>query len=272
MHPDLISIGFLHIKTYGACMALGFLVAWQVVSWLCRRTGRNAEPLSNLLMLMMVTGIVGARAAYVIEHWSSEFAAHPGQIIRVDQGGLMFYGGLIAAALVLAAYAAITRQHLFTITDLVLAVLPLGHAFGRVGCFLHGCCFGRLTDSCLGVSFPRGSPAWWEQVSATPPLLPQTAAESLPVLPTQLFEAAANAVLFAVLYQLYRRHHAKTGLVTGSYLIGYAVLRFANECLRGDPRLAVGPFTIGQTISLGLLLFGSGCLFRAVRRARRRDF
>ena len=71
MHPDLISIGFLHIKTYGACMALGFLVAWQVISWLCRRTGRNAEPLSNLLMLMMVTGIVGARAAYVIEHWSS---------------------------------------------------------------------------------------------------------------------------------------------------------------------------------------------------------
>lgn len=272
MHSILFTIGPLTIHTYGLCMALGFIAGWMVATRLCTLTGQNAEQLTSLLTLLMLASILGARTAYVLEHWKAEFADAPLTVFRMDQGGLMFYGGLIAAALVLAAYAAITRQHLFTITDLVLAVLPLGHAFGRVGCFLHGCCFGRLTDSCLGVSFPRGSPAWWEQVSATPPLLPQTAAESLPVLPTQLFEAAANALLFAVLYQLYRRHHAKTGLVTGSYLIGYAVLRFANECLRGDPRLAVGPFTIGQTISLGLLLFGSGCLFRAVRRARRRDF
>ena len=68
MYPDLVSIGFLHIKTYGACMALGFLAAWQVLSWLCRRTGRSPDLLTGLVTWMMVCGVVGARAAYVIEH------------------------------------------------------------------------------------------------------------------------------------------------------------------------------------------------------------
>ena len=95
MHPDLISIGFLHIKTYGACMALGFLAAWQVLAWLCRRTGRSPDLLTGLVTWMMVCGVVGARAAYVIEHWRKEFAAHPEQIIRVDLGGRRIYGELI---------------------------------------------------------------------------------------------------------------------------------------------------------------------------------
>ena len=64
MHPDLISLGFLHIKTYGAFMALGFLAAWQVLAWLCRRTGRNPEPCTNLIMLMMISGVVGARKLF----------------------------------------------------------------------------------------------------------------------------------------------------------------------------------------------------------------
>ena len=101
MHPDLISLGFLHIKTYGAFMALGFLAAWQVLAWLCRRTGRNPEPCTNLIMLMMISGVVGARIAYVVEHWTTEFAGHPEMIVRVDKGGLMFYGSIIVAGLVL---------------------------------------------------------------------------------------------------------------------------------------------------------------------------
>lgn len=268
MHSVLFTIGPLTIHTYGLCMALGFLAGWQVAARLCRLSGQNADRITSLLTVIMIASIIGARVAYVLEHWTVEFADAPLTVFRMDQGGLMFYGGLIAAAIVLVGYAAVTRQHLFKITDLVLTALPLGHAFGRIGCFMHGCCYGKITRSSLGVSFPRGSPAWWEQVSATPPLLPQTATESLPVLPTQLFESAANAVLFVVLYWLYRRHHATTGLVTGCYLIGYALLRFGIESLRGDPRLAVGPFSIGQTISLGLFLIGCGCLAYALRRAR----
>jgi len=217
----------------------------------------------------MVSSVIGARTAYVWEHWTAEFADHPFDILRIDQGGLMFYGGLIAAALVLALYARVYRRHLFQITDLVLAVVPIGHAFGRLGCFMHGCCYGKITQSCVGVAFPSHSPAWWEQVSATPPLIAQTALTSLPVIPTQLIESAANLVLFVVLYRLYPQRCSQRGFITGCYLVSYATLRFGIEYLRGDPRLALGPFSISQTISLGILALGIMCLFYARRTVPR---
>ena len=260
MHSELFSIGPLVLRSYGLCMALGFLFGWQAAVWLCKRTGQNADSLTSLLTWLMISAVLGARAAYVLEHWSSEFADNPLAVVRVDQGGLMFYGGLLAAAIPLVAHALVYRKHLFQITDLVVAVVPIGHAFGRFGCFMHGCCYGKITHSGLGVAFPKGSPAWWEQVSATPPLIPQSALESLPVIPTQPIESAANALLFVLLFTLYPRMHKRLGFISGCYLICYATLRFGIEYLRGDPRLAVGPFSISQTISLGLLFLGLFCL------------
>ena len=267
MHSILLQFGsFPPLRTYGLCMALGFLFGWFAAVRLCKRTGQNADNLSALLTWLMISAVLGARVAYVLEHWSTEFASAPFTVLRVDQGGLMFYGGLIAAALVLVIYTRVYRQRLFQVTDLVLAVVPLGHALGRLGCFLQGCCYGKITDACIGVRFPKESPAWWEQVSAVPPLITRTATESLPVIPTQLIEASANALLFALLFKLYPKRHTQLGFITGCYLIGYAILRFVIEFLRGDPRLAVGPFSIGQLISLGLLGLGIFCLCYAARR------
>ncbi|MDR2848997.1 MAG: prolipoprotein diacylglyceryl transferase [Verrucomicrobiota bacterium] len=267
MHSILLQFGsFPPLRAYGLCMALGFLFGWFAAVRLCKRTGQNPDNLASLLTWLMLSAVFGARTAYVLEHWSAEFADAPLSVLRVDQGGLMFYGGLIAAALVLVVYTRVYRQRLFQATDLVLAVVPLGHAFGRVGCFLHGCCYGKLTHSAIGVCFPKESPAWWEQVSAVPPLIEQTALRSLPVIPTQLIEAAANAVLFVCLFTLYPKRHTRLGFITGCYLIGYAVLRFVIEYLRGDPRLAVGPFSISQTISFGLFVFGLACLYAGRRK------
>ncbi len=261
MHSILLQLGsFPPLRSYGLCMALGFLLGWLAAFRLCKRTGQNADVLSNLLTWLMLAAVIGARTAYVLEHWKTEFAGNPLWILRVDQGGLMFYGGLIGAALVLVVYTRIYRQHLFQVTDLVLAVVPLGHALGRIGCFMHGCCYGKITDSWIGVRFPKESPAWWEQVSAVPPLIERTALKSLPVIPTQLIEAAANALLFALLFTLYPRRHPARGFITGCYLIGYASLRFGIEYLRGDPRLAIGQLSISQAISLGLFVLGLLCL------------
>ena len=260
MHSLLFNIGPFPIHSYGLCMALGFLFGWQVAVWLCNRTGQCADQLTSLLTWLMLASVLGARTAYVLEHWTAEFADAPLSILRLDQGGLMFYGGLIAAALVLVLYAQVTKRHLFLITDLVLTVVPLGHAFGRIGCFMHGCCYGRVTHSCIGVAFPKGSPAWWEQSSATPPLIAQTALQSLPVIPTQLIESAANFTLFFILLALYPKRYRQLGFITGCYLICYATLRFLIEYLRGDPRLAIGPFSISQTISLVTFLGGILCL------------
>ena len=265
MHPDLFSIGFLHVKTYGCCMALGFFAAWQVLSYLCRLAGRPFEPLGNLVVSLMVSGVVGSRIAYVIEHWQSEFAAHPLDVIRIDQGGLMFYGGFILAVAVFAGWCIVKREGPLALGDLLCVVIPLGHAFGRVGCFFYGCCYGKLSNSAMAVSFPRGSPAWYEQMHAGQ--IASSAAGSLPVLPTQLFEAVANLVLFAALFLFFRRFRRGT---TALYLIGYALIRFAMEVLRGDPRAAVGPFSISQTISLALLAAGAFLAFRSFRPSTRR--
>lgn len=232
-------------------MALGFFAAWQVLAYLCRRIGRPFEPLGNLVVALMVSGVAGSRIAYVIEHWKAEFAARPLDIIRIDQGGLMFYGGFILAVLVFAGWCLWRKEHPLALGDLLCVAIPLGHAFGRIGCFFYGCCYGKLSESAVAVAFPRGSPAWYEQLNAG--LIGSTATQSLPVLPTQLFEAAANFALFVVLFFVFRRFRRGT---TALYLIGYALIRFGMEVLRGDPRAAIGPFSISQTISLALLVAG----------------
>ena len=258
MHPDLISIGFLHVKTYGCCMALGFFAAWQVLSHLCRRIGRPFDPVGNLVIGLMVSGVIGSRIAYVIEHWQTEFAANPMSVIRVDQGGLMFYGGFMLAAAVFAGWCFFKKEKPLALADLLCVVVPLGHAFGRIGCFFYGCCYGKQCDCALAVSFPRGSPAWYEQMNAKH--IAFAAGESLPVLPVQLFEAAANLLLFLALFLIYRRFGKGTASL---YLIGYAIIRFGMECLRGDPRAAFGPFSISQTISLALFACGTALLIRS---------
>jgi len=265
MHSVLFKIGPVTLRMYGLMMALGFVAGWHVVAWLCRREGRRPELLTNLLMLMMVSGVVGARIAYVIEHWQKEFANNLLEIVRVDHGGLMFYGGLILAFICFVAYCLAKRERFLPMADLLAVVVPLGHAFGRIGCFFNGCCYGKQTDSAFGVSFPAMSPAWSEQVGHG--LIPSTASRALPVLPTQLFEAAGCLVIFAILLFVYLKKNEPAvdgkaqpkkaaGMVAAMYLASYGVMRFLMEMLRGDPRAAVLGLSIGQTISLGVFLVG----------------
>ncbi len=267
MHPDLFSLGPISVKTYGFCMALGFFSAWQVLSWLCRKVGRKPEAFSNLVVYLLIGGVLGSRIAYVIEHWSAEFAANPADVVKVWQGGLMFYGGLILDIVIFFVWCFVRKEKISEVSDLLTTVIPLGHMFGRIGCFFYGCCYGRQCDAAWAVAFPRGSPAWHEQAQAG--LIPWKATASLPVLPTQLVEAAAVLALFVVMLAVYRRFHATLpGFTTGCYLAGYAVVRFIMEFLRGDPRAAVGGLSIGQTLSI--LIFSAGLAFMAVAFRRKK--
>ena len=257
MFPDLIDLGFLHLKTYGACMATGFLLCWTLVE---RLSGR--KDLSNLLLGLMICGVAGSRIAYVIEHWQSEFASNPAAVIRVDQGGLMFYGGFILAFAFFFAWCFAKKESPLRLADLLAAVIPLGHAFGRIGCFFYGCCYGRDSNCWCAVTFPMGSPSWYEH-----------GRKMVSVLPTQLFEAAALLALFGGLMWAWKGRKTGegrrgNGLIMGLYLVGYAVIRFVIEILRGDPRAAVGPFSISQAISIGMIVIGSLFMFNA--RSHRR--
>ena len=246
MYPDLVNIGFLHLHTYGACMAVGFFLCWTLVE---RLSGR--KDISTFVMTLMLSGVVGGRAAYVVEHWSTQFAERPFDVIRIDQGGLMFYGGLIMAVIVFFAWCIAKREHPLPLADLFCTVIPLGHACGRIGCFFYGCCYGRDSDAWCAVTFPKFSPSWHEHGQ-----------RMVSVLPTQLFEAAALLVLFAVLIAIYLRYRRGT---FAAYLIGYGMIRFALEYLRGDPRAAFWGLSIGQVISVALVALGVAVLAFVVR-------
>lgn len=260
MWPDLFSIGFLHLHSYGACIGLGFLICW----WLMVRLDKaHQKEIEFFLPLLIVMGIVGSRLAYVIENWSSLFAGHIFRVFAVWEGGLVFYGGLLLG--IVTYFIACSRRHfhVWTLAPLLSVFIPLGHAFGRLGCFCYGCCYGRRSDSILACSFPAHSPAWVDQVQSGG--LSPLAQQSLPVLPTQLFEAAGLILLFLFLYFLYRRAR---DFVPGIYLVLYAVLRYCLEFLRDDPRASVGPFSIAQAISLGIFLTGLGLIGYAVTKRK----
>ena len=272
MYPTLFTIGPLTVHSFGLCVALGFLAALHAMTRLARRgfvPGLSEEGVSQLVVCAMVGGAAGARFAYVCEHWSAEYAGRPFfEVFRFDKGGLMFYGGLFGAIAAIALFSHAKRVKIVRLLDLCAAALPLGHAFGRVGCFLNGCCFGRVCESAISVTYPAHSPAWWEQVGAG--LIGRGAAESLPVLPSQLIEAGANALLFAALFAWARKKPAE-GLVSGAYLIAYAAIRFFTEMLRSDPRMMVGPLTISQFLSVCLAACGTGLLLWGTRRKQITD-
>jgi phosphatidylglycerol:prolipoprotein diacylglycerol transferase len=252
MHSELFSIGGLVIRGYGLMMALGFILG--LVSWVRvgRGSGRDFTYCSDLLFWVMVSGIAGARAVYVLFEWDY-YRKYPWLILRIDQGGLVFYGGFLFSALALMVFARRHRESLMSLLDFVITSVPLAHAFGRVGCFLNGCCFGRPHASPLGVRFPAGSPVAWYQMEIG--LIPREAAATLPVHPVQLYEAALNVLLYGVVVWHYRRSR-REGSTTALYLLAYAVIRFATETFRGDDRLRWQGLSVSQHVSIGLFLMG----------------
>ena len=159
MYPYLFSIplpwgGSYAVRSYGFMIMCGFLLCLWLLRGRARRMGMNPLHLFDTVVLALLCGILGARLLYVVRHWG-QFSEHLLDIVRLDKGGLSFFGGLLGGAGGLL-YGVFTRGlPLLPALDVAVSLVPLGHAFGRVGCFLFGCCYGRLTDLWVGVRFPR---------------------------------------------------------------------------------------------------------------------
>jgi phosphatidylglycerol:prolipoprotein diacylglycerol transferase len=207
------------------------LVHWHVLG---RRTGtRDAAFAGDLAFWLMIGGIVGARIAYVIANYNTQFRNDPLAMLRVDQGGLIFYGGFAGAALAVILFARWRHEPVLALGDFAITALPLGHALGRVGCFLNDCCRGRLADA--------------------PGLLTLGCAR----YPVQLYESALNLAVYAFLFRFYLRHRTpRGGAVVAAYLCTYPVGRFLLEFLRGDERERLGMLSVAQYLSLALLATG----------------
>jgi prolipoprotein diacylglyceryltransferase len=157
----------LRVYGYGLMLVLGFLVSIYVAQRRARRAGENPEHMARVGLLSLLGGIVGSRAAYVVEHWDRQFADSAnrlGAILNVTSGGLVYYGGVILATAMVLAYLLAKHLPIRRYLDMVAVSLMIGLAFGRVGCTLNGCCYGARCreDWALGMRFPMFSRPLWK--------------------------------------------------------------------------------------------------------------
>ncbi len=258
MYPELVLPFGLHLPLYGVMMAMGFIACYVCAQWVCRWSGRRVGEVDTLIMLAAIGGILGARIVYVLQNWGVKFAGDPLRVFAVWEGGLVFYGGFLLATGAILTYGLAKGERVLSLADFCVLFVPLGHAFGRLGCFFFGCCYGGSTGSALGVCYPSGSQVWVHQLVGGE--ISRSALRSLPVWPTQLIESVGCLALFVVLVVLYRWFRRRVGLCAGVYCMGYALLRFGVECLRVDPRGGVHlGMSFSQLVSCGL--FAAGVVF-----------
>lgn len=241
MHSQLIP--GLPIQSFGLCIAIGVLLAWRVLSWLYKK-----EDMGNFLFILVFAGLLGARVAHVIEFYREDgFDRNILSVFELWKGGLVFYGGLVSGAIAFMAYCRAKHLPMKDMANLVAVVIPLAHAFGRLGCFFHGCCWGKVSTSAFAVTFPAHSPVWMAHRAS------DYAARSLGVLPVQLFEASFLLLLFALLVFVYRRSKDYTASV---YFMGYALIRFFTEFMRDDTRPEIFGLSSAQNFSVLLFVCG----------------
>lgn len=158
---DIFGFTFpLRIYGYGLMMVLGFLVAIALAWWRARRAGENPETITQIGILSLIGGVLGARFAYIFQHWDTQFANAPlSSLLDITSGGLIYYGGLILGALTVIIYLLVKRLPARRYLDIMAASLMIGLAFGRMGCLVNGCCFGSACsqDWALGQKFPMFS-------------------------------------------------------------------------------------------------------------------
>lgn len=263
MARELFRIPFLDLPVwgYGAMVLLGFLSA----NWLflrgARRAGIEVEKIQDMPLVLVLCGLGGGRLFYVIQFWERDFAGQGWlEPFKIWNGGLVLYGAIVVG--LLSFFLICLRKSLEwrQVLDLIAPALAVGIGFGRVGCFLNGCCWG---DSCavdfpLAVVFPPGSPpAFANGIPGGP---------SFPLHPTQLYSAAQGFILALLLWRISPLLAGRPGRAFGLLMALYAVGRWTLESVRADHAITAGDWTVSQGISLGFLVCGGILWILAPRR------
>jgi len=259
MLPDPISIGPVSLHMYGVLLALGVLAGVTLAEWLHRKEGGKPGRMVDLAVFVVLAGLVGARIIFVLVNWDYYVNA-PLEIPMFWQGGLVFFGGLAGGGAVFILTARHFGLPVMGMMDIGAAGVCLGHAFGRLGCFSAGCCYGKPADLPWAVTF-------------TDPHCLAVEILNIPVHPTQLYSSFFLFALAAFLVCLHPRR-SFPGQMAAAYLILYGLFRFGVEFFRGDPRggfsLLGATLSIGQWMSLAAVAAGAALyLFLGQRSASR---
>lgn len=249
--PEIVRIGPLALRWYGLMYLVGYVVGYRLaLTRIARgRTSLTRAQLDALLGYLVIGMLVGARIIYVLVYDPAEYRAHPATILAVWRGGLSFHGAILGMSVACALFARRFRLSILEITDTVALCGSPGLFFGRIGNFINGELYGR----------PSSVP--WAMIFPSDPL-------QVPRHPSQLYEAVVEGVLLPLLlWMLDRRATAsgvrRPGLLSGSFLIGYGLLRFLLEFTREpDAQLGfvVGSLSMGQLLSTAMLIVGAALI------------
>ena len=300
MHPDLFELFGVAFPSYFVLLVSGFLVATAAGAAWARRIGENADVVVDLGLAMLLAGVAGARLLHVVaDGYFWDYVHLCGRPSLVDwpldrgeclspaydgvwdaarrvchpkssdcfawakfwAGGLTYYGGFVGASL--AAWFLLKRDRFpyWKAADMAGFAVPLGLVFGRIGCLMAGCCFGAPSRLPWSVSFPWRSPASEAQFKTH--LLPTAKAWSLPVHPTQVYEAAASLGIAAVCLLWVHPRKRYDGQVFATFLVLYASARFAIEFVRRDDRGGLLGLSTSQL--LGIVLAAAAAVIHATR-------
>lgn len=236
MYNDLFSIGPVTIHGYGLMIGIGIVLALIAGTYLAKKKGIDADELFNLTTISVIGGFACAKVLFCIVEWDS-FVKNP--LGTLGSSGFVVYGGIIGGILLCALYCKMKKLPFWKYFDTVLPAVAIAQGFGRIGCFLAGCCYGRETDSFVGIAFHNS----------------KFAPNDVKLIPTQLFSSAGCFIMAAVLFAYSRkeRKDARTGAL---YLIMYSIGRSVIEYFRNDYRGAIGILSTSQFISIFILIAG----------------
>ncbi|MGC2062251.1 MAG: prolipoprotein diacylglyceryl transferase [Thermodesulfovibrionales bacterium] len=241
VYPILIKIGPLTIHTYGFLIAIGFLVALWLAVREAKKKNVSQDKLIDLAFYCLLSAIIGSRLFFIFTN-GGYYRDHPADMLKIWEGGLVFYGGLIFAVPTALWFIRRAGLQLWKTFDLFAPSIAIGHAIGRLGCFCAGCCYGKPAE---------GLP--WAVIFTDPHSL---AIRGVPLHPSQIYESAGEFLNFLILIML-RKRQTFEGQLFWVYIMNYAVIRSVVEIFRGDE--VRGFIVRGISISQGIsfLLFAS---------------
>jgi phosphatidylglycerol:prolipoprotein diacylglycerol transferase len=249
MYPTLIELGPLTVYTYGVLLAAAYLLGLQMAMKRGQARGLDQARVMDLGIYIIISALVGAKLLLFITDFRT-FISDPKSLMDLARSGGVFYGGLILAVAVALIYIRRIGLPLWTTCDVFAPGIALGHVVGRFGCFFAGCCYGKATSVPWAITFTNPYAA----ANVGTPL-------NIPLHPTQLYEAGAEALILLVLLATESRGKRYPGRTFWLYMLLYAISRFIIEFYRGDPRGAVLMFSTSQFISIVLAPLALGMLF-----------
>lgn len=263
--PVALSIGPLKVHWYGLMYLVGFALAWILGRWRAARPGSgwSGEAVDDLIFYCVIGTIVGGRLGYMLFYGFDQILANPLNLFKVWEGGMSFHGGLIGVLAAVLMFARRHRMHFFRVADFLAPLVPPGLFAGRIGNFINGELWGHRTQAPWGVRLPcQEFPSHCRDQD------PGTL-WSPPVHASQLYEAALEGLALFVILWLFSSRPRPLMAVSGLFLLGYGTFRFLVEFVRVPDAhlgyLAFGWLTMGQLLTLPMMLFGALLLALAYR-------